>query len=461
MACSNCTNGCTRCDPRNVGSNSLLKNFKLTNPIPEEITDGKYLRNFFGKNLYVPYAGFSHDSQHSVLGFLDNLVTMSPTLGGVINSIRHSCFGGKTNIKKIVDFDFDLTDENDVLTQGQDISIEEKKKFLAWIKEFDLGALDISSLKNSLFNSYKANGNTFIIVEIFQSLGSYKIKITPLQTKNCLYLNPNLFEDKNIAVSRSWDQKYLKENPPKIYPAYPFFSKDKDGTVKTIFHLKNGDNEFYGRPDWMSCIYDSFLEVKNKEYLLSAAHNMFTGKLIIEVEGDPVNGSVIDDEEAKKEGFRDSSHRFDYNFTNQGDNPMSVFMMNRPVGATPMTTHEIALNMNEKYYSEVDRMSTDKIILVNGWSRKLLGIQESSGMDGNSFLDTMKIKLPLIEYYQDLIDNQVLNKIFRFIAEQTNRLEFLEIGVESKNPFDHLIKAMDTGKQDPIKSINDALNNNK
>jgi hypothetical protein len=461
VACSNCTNGCSRCDPLNVGGNvnSLLKGFKLINPIPEEINDPKNLRNFFNKNIYVPYAGYSHDSQHTVLRFIDNVVLLSPTLGGVINSIGFACFGGKTNIKKIVDPDFDLTSENDVNQTEGDIPLKTKQEFLSWIKEFDLGQLDWSSLKNFIYKSYKSNGNAFWIVEIFQTLGQYKVKITPQPTKNCLYLNPNLFEGRNIAVSRSWDQKYLKENPPKTYPVYPYYSQDKDKTIKTIFHLKNGDNEFYGRPDWISCLHDAFLEIKNKEYLLSAAHNMFRAQLIIEVEGDSINGTGVgSDEDAQKAGFNNSSQRFDYNYTNKGEDPNSVFFMTRSKGATPMNIHEVNLNMNEKYYSESDRMTTDKIILVNSWSRKLLGISETSGLDGNSFLDTLKTKLPIIEGFQDLIDNNGLNKMINFIREQTGKKEFDLIGLESKNPFDHLIKTMQTNN--PLNSIADAINNN-
>lgn len=461
MACNNCTNGCSRCDPLNSGNNvnSLLKNFKLVNPIPEEINDPKNLRNFFNKNQYVPYAGYSHDSQHTVLRFIDNLVLISPTLGGVINSINFACFGGKTNIKKIVDPDFDLTTESDKLQTDGDIPLKTKQEFLNWIKTFDLGQLDWSSLKNQIFKSFKGNGNSFCIVEIFQTLGQYKVKITPQPTRNCLYLNPNLFEGSNVAVSRSWDQRYLKENPPKVYPVYPYFAKDKDQTVKTIFHLKNGENEFYGRPDWMSCLYDAFLEIKNKEYMLSAAHNMFRAQLIMEVDGDSVNGTGVGtDEDAQKAGFKNRSDRFDHNFTNKGDDPQSVFFMTRPPGATPMTIHEVNLNMNEKYYAESDRMATDKIVLVNGWSRKLLGIEESSGISGNAFLDTLKTKLPLIEYYQDLIDNQGLNKMIRFVMEQTGKMEFDSIGLESKNPFDHLINSMQP--TNPLNSIADAINNN-
>ena len=96
-----------------------------------------------------------------------------------------------------------MTTENDTNQSDGDVPLKIKQEFLSWIKEFDLGQLDWSSFKNFIYKSYKSNGNAFWIVEIFQTLGQYKVKITPQATKNCLYLNPNLFEGRNVAISRS------------------------------------------------------------------------------------------------------------------------------------------------------------------------------------------------------------------------------------------------------------------
>lgn len=434
MACEYCYNGCARCEPSSNKFNAALKGFTLINPIPEEVSDPKSLQSFFKKYKYIPYAGYSHDSQHTYLRFLDNLSLLSPTLGGVISSIGHCAFGGKTKIKQVIDIDFDLGEDKN------ELSLESKKEYLAWLKTIDLGRFDWSSLKTALYKSAKSNGNIFVQVLIYQNLGQFKIKIKPLQTKECLYTNPDLFEGPNIAVSKSWDSKYIKDNPPEVIPVYPNYS-NIEGVIKTIFHVKTGSNDFYGRPDWMPCIHDAFLEIKNKEYLLTAAHNMFTGKLILEVEEDGGNETILDNEQAKKDGFKSASHRFDLNFTNKGDDPSGVYLMIRPKGATPMTTHQISLNMNEKYYAETDRMTTDKIILANGWSRKLVGFDESAGgIGGNAFIDTLKTKMPLIEFWQDLIDNQVLNKILFYSASMTGKNDFALLGLESNNPFETLLE---------------------
>lgn len=457
MACNFCTNGCIKCQPWSNGSraNAALRNFSLTNPIPDECSDPEELKKLFSKKKYIPYAGYSYESQHNYLRFIDNLAKLSPTLGGVINSINFACFGGKTNIKLIGNSDFDLSTPNDKVTTQPDISIELKQRFLDHLLTFDLSGKDWSSLKTQAFKSLKSNGNIYLQVDIIRSLGAHKVKYTLHPTRNVLYKVPDLFADRFVAISKSWDQKYLKEFPPQEIPVYPAYEKTKEGIIRTMIHIKEGENDFYGRPDWESCLHDAYLEIKNKEYLLKAAHNNFTGKVLVEFEGDPANQTATDDEDAKKNGYTGAEQRWVQNFTNQGDDPQSLLIAERPFGAKEAFVHEFNVNMNEKFYESTDKITTNKIILVNGWSKKLLGIEETAGISGNSFIDALKTKLTLIEYYQDTIDNNLLNKASNFVNEMLGKTEFIGIGIESKNPFDHLLNA-----QEPIKPIDNGINNN-
>ncbi len=442
MACPYCSNGCYRCNPLSAHgrASTALKNFNLSNPIPDEVTDSDDLKKLFSKRKYIPYAGYTHDSQHTYLRFIDNLAALSPTLGGVINSINYMCFGGKTGIKKMIDDDFELTGPDGKEALSTDITLEHKLKFLETLKTFDLNGKDWSSIKTVLYKSFKTNGNAYLQVEIMQSLGVSKVKYSFIPTRNVLYVVPDLYSERRVAISKSWDLQYIKKYPPEEIPVYPAYEKYSDGSIKTIIHVKEGDNDFYGRPDWWACSQDAFLEIKNKEYLLKAAHNNFTGKVLIEFEGEAGNDTITNDEEAKKEGFKSAEQRWAYNFTNQGDDPQSLLISERPYGAKEAYTKEFSINTNENYYDKLDKISTDKIILVNGWSKKLLGIEESAGLGGNTFIDTIKTKLSIIEYYQDSIDNNILNKANSFVFEMLSMKEFIGIGLESNNPFDHLLK---------------------
>lgn len=450
MACQYCTNGCPKCIPGLVtykSVNAALKNFSLTDPIAEECNDPKQLNSFFRRNEYIPYAGYRHDSQHTVLRFIDNLALLSPTLGGVINSIYYNCFGGKYDIKKVVDTDFDLGAET-----KNELSLNEKYSFLEWIKTFNLSGRDWSSLRASLYRSFKSNGNAWLEVRIYKAMGQNKVVFKFHPTRNCLYKIPSLFDERIVAVSKSWDVKYLKETPPDEIPVYPFFEKGKDG-IRTMIHYKNGDNEFYGRPDWWPCSFDAFLEIKNKEYLLKAAHNNFTAKVLMEFADELGNSTMVDDEDAKKAGFLNAHERLAANWTDQGDSPTSLIVTTRPMGAAPAFVHEFNINTNHDYYKSLDGIATDKIIVTNGWSRKLMGLESATGLSTTAYIDELKTKMPLIENYQGIIDNNVINKAIRFVATQLDRSEFLETGLESKNPFDHLLNT-----NNEIKDLKQAQN---
>jgi hypothetical protein len=466
-SCNFCQDyGCNRCNGYSNGYsqiNQALNNFRLPDAIAPEVTDPQELKKFFKNNGFIPYDGYSFDSQHSLLKFLDNLSEQSATLSGVINSIAFACFGGKSNIKKIGDIDFDFTSETDQVQTTEDISTESKKEFAAFLKTFDLSGYDWSGLKMNEVKSLKSNGNIFLEIEITQALGVQSIKFIPHPTKNCRYKIPTLFE-KLLGISEDWSKDYLKKYPPRLLPVYPEYEKEmgKDGSVKsvrTVIHYKTGNRKFYGIPDWLSCLEPAFLEKKNFEYLLNASNNQFTPKMILEFEGEPGNSTALDDEAAKKKGYQSAMHRWRHTSTtqgvNNGGNPSGLLVLERPFGSKELFVHEPALNMNEKFYETIDRISSDKIILANAWSRKLAGIESSTGISNNSFIDDLKTRLHIIEHYQNIIDNGVLNKAIRFVAEMLGYTQFIEIGIESKNPFDHLLKAaQDTNLQQPVNQNN-------
>lgn len=124
-----------------------------------------------------------------------------------------------------------------------------------------------------------------------------------------------------------------------------------------------------------------------------------------------------------------------YNFTNQGTDPQSILLSERAFGAGPSFIHEFNINTKGDYFQKIDQLTTSKICLVNGWSPKLLGIEEGGGLSSNVYIDILKTRMPLIEYYQDSIDNGILNKIITFINEFTGKNEFLGIGIASKKSF--------------------------
>ena len=122
------------------------------------------------------------------------------------------------------------------------------------------------------------------------------------------------------AISPIWTDEYLRKNPPRMIPLYPNFTVE-NGAKKTLFHLKNGDNNWYGRPDSQSADLYKYREVQDAIYIVKQAANNFTGQIVLEVEDDGQD-PAINENQAWESGFDSFADRMTENFTQRGkENP--------------------------------------------------------------------------------------------------------------------------------------------
>ena len=422
------------------GIAKTLKNYKLESPIPDEVKDITKLQNWFRKNAYIPFAGTTQDSNHTYLRYLQNLARFSPTLASCINGIKFYAFTGKPKIIKSVDSEFDFSDD----LKTEDLTLEQKNSFVNKLSLIKKGNMTWSELAANLYNSYKGTGNAFLSVEIKTILGQKFVYIKYHEPETVLYKISTLFEEHTVDISASWDSAYLKKYPPKTMSVYPFYDEDKNKeNFSTIIHLKNGTG-FYGRPDWYAASHDAFLEVKNKEYLLKAVHSNFTGQLLLEFEGSEGN-SGLDEEKAQGSGYKNAIDQWQSNLTNSGGSResainQSVIILERPGGASPVFIKEFTINTNEKFYDKISDMVERNIIKVNMWSKNLSGVDAAGGFSTDSFISELKAKLPVIQFYQNLIDNQCINTALDFIGRILEDQEFIDFNIIHKNPIEVMQK---------------------
>lgn len=440
MACSRCNNSVCTCgnfDRYNVIGNGIAK-YKLQSPIPEEVRDVATVQSWFKKNKYIPFAGYTQDSSHSYLRWLVNLAKFSPTLGSCINGIKFFSFSGKPKIIKSVDSEFDLgSNLND-----QEIQLDAIKPFIDKLSEIDKDKMTWSRIAENLYNSYKQTGNAYLAVKIKKALGAQKIYLKFIDPEFCLYRVPELFSADTIDVSPSWDSRYLKKNPAESYSVFPYYD-ETESEVKTIIHMKNGAGR-YGRPDWFSAAHDAFLECKNKEYLLKAVHNNFTGQVLIEFEAEQ-SRPIIDDKAAKEAGWLNTADQWAGNFTDGGgskgsQDQMSVLITERPSGAAPAFVHEFNIQTKEDYFIKIGEHCERNIIKANQWSKTLLGAEYQTGWSADNYVSEIKAKLPVIEFYQNLIDNEMINKAMDFIGKITGDMDFVNFNIQHKSPFETILK---------------------
>ena len=469
MSCAKCNNSTCTCPPSMEvtysGIAKTLKNYKLESPIPDEVKDITKLQNWFRKNAYIPFAGTTQDSNHTYLRYLQNLARFSPTLASCINGIKFYAFTGKPKIIKSVDSEFDFSDD----LKTEDLTLEQKNSFVNKLSLIKKGNMTWSELAANLYNSYKGTGNAFLSVEIKTILGQKFVYIKYHEPETVLYKISTLFEEHKVDISASWDSAYLKKYPPKTMSVYPFYDEDKNKeNFSTIIHLKNGTG-FYGRPDWYAASHDAFLEVKNKEYLLKAVHSNFTGQLLLEFEGSEGN-SGLDQEKAQESGYKNAIDQWQSNLTNSGGSResainQSVIILERPGGASPVFIKEFTINTNEKFYDKISDMVERNIIKVNMWSKNLSGVDAAGGFSTDSFISELKAKLPVIQFYQNLIDNQCINTALDFIGRILEDQEFIDFNIIHKNPIevmqkdliDHQNKMMENQKNQAPNVNNNAV----
>lgn len=450
MSCSRCNNTvCTCSEPLDRYSPiaRTLKNYKLESPIPDEVSDPVKIKNWFRRSGYIPYAGTYHDSNHTFLRYLQNLARLSPTLSSCINGIRFYAFSGKPTITRSADSEFDFSGPDDPL--NSEVLGQNRAAVINKFGAIDRQNLSWTDLATNLYNSYKATGNAFLSVTIRTVLDTKFVEFRIHDTETVLYRIPELFKYPQVDVSLSWDARYMKDNPPKRYSIYPYF--DEDGSeIRTMIHLKNGSGH-YGRPDWFAAAHDAFLEVKNKEYLLKVVHSQFTGQVAIEVEA-AEDRPMLDDTSAKAAGYTNAADQWASNFSFSGgskevDNPQRVLIMERPFGSKPMAIHEFKINTNEGYFEKIGEIAERNIIKVNMWSKNLSGVDNPSGFSSDAFMSELKAKMPVITHYQNLIDNQLINKALDFVGAVLQDQDYMDFNIIHKSPFETILKDIANAQQ--------------
>lgn len=88
------------------------------------------------------------------------------------------------------------------------------------------------------------------------------------------------------------------------------------------------------------------------------------------------------------------------------------------------------------------------------WSKNLSGVDAAGGFSTDSFISELKAKLPVIQFYQNLIDNQVINTALDFIGKILGDNEYIDFNIVHKNPIEVMQK-------DLIEHQNNMLANQK
>ena len=254
-------------------------------------------------------------------------------------------------------------------------------------------------------------------------------------------MNTEKGQPKIIAISPKWTEQYLKDTPPRYVPKYPVWHKDPDGVMRTMFHLKNGENSWYGRPESQGSDIYKYREFQDQIYLTKQAASNFTGQLIVEVEDeDPETAPAIDEQGAKDAGFDSFAQRMEHSYTQKADDPQSILVTSRPYGAKPMYVFQIQPNTNEGWYKVTGEIAEQKIITSHGITKRFLGFDVSNGFATQAFIEDYVMNVePIIQELMQNITN-FTNKIVSVVWDTIGKPELKAYSITFLPPIQSAIE---------------------
>lgn len=419
-----------------------LKLFELENPIPAELTDVSDIQKMFDEFRLVPFATRDKKTGHALLYWYLMLAQLSPMTGACVDKIKKYVVGSKAVIQRSEDPEFDTGEEQKPVTAQESVRYRD---VLNELVNYEGG---IRRFHQNLIWSYDVTGNAWVEASYSEVNGQIRFNLKYRKTTEVLYVATKPDEMRRVAISKVWSYDYLKKNAPAIIPVAPNWSKDENGVFRTVFHLKAGQNDWYGRPESESADLYKYREVQDSVYVIRQSAGNFVGQLIIEVEDDdPTNNPAINDKEAKEAGFDSFVERMEENYTNKGDDPSSVIITSRPNGGRPMFVFQIKPNTNENWYKVTGEMSEHRILRAFGLTLRFMGFDVSNGFSSDTFIADYVMNVePVLNEKRNTLMN-FSNKILTSIWEIAGRMEMNEFSLTFKSPITSQIEEFKMMKQ--------------
>ncbi len=405
---SDTANGC--CDDQAVLSgnpkadrNKRRKPFavitSLPDPLPHEVEDTDDLQKFFEKWRFVPFATTDRGTGHKLLFWYMLLAQRSPTHSACMNKKCTYAFGTAPTTIRAKNPEFDTGVELVDPTTADKVKYE--KAFTEVIK----WSLPVRQFHRQAGIYYQGTGNVWVELSFNQTAGQSRAFVKLHKPLHCLYLDTEPGQPRLVGISPIWTDSYLRKHEPRIVPIYPNFSADTDGTIRTMFHLKSGDNTWYGRPESEASDLNKYSEVQATFYRIRNAHGEFAGTLILELEEENRTQFMqANNAAAKTAGFDSVADRFQHEYTQMGDNPKQVLVMTRSFGAKPMFVFAVPSNTSQGYFKGIKEIDADQILITHETTKRFMSFDVATGFAQDAYLEDYVINMePVINNFRETI----------------------------------------------------------
>ena len=434
---------------------STVQLFHLTNPIPGEIADSGELKKVFSKFGLVPYAGSTLDSGHSLLVWYLALARLSNTHGTCINKLNLYAFGGNLRAEYSAIQEFDTGEERKPVPTPL---AQQYRDVIFSTINFEGGA---QYFHKTLGWCLKVSGNAWVEMRVATVNGQTSVTLRCQKLMRVLYNNTDPGEMRTVSISPVWTEEYLTRKPPRVVPVSepgqpPVMKRQPDGVLSTMYHLKAGQYDWYGRPDSDYADLPKMQEAQHAMYLIKQADANFIPGLIIEVEDEEQQKNpVFDNDSAQEKGFDDWADRFEMNYTMKSDDPQSAMIVARPYGSRPMAVFQIKPNTNENWFAVTGKDAAERIMRGHNCTLRFLGFEASNGFSADTFVADYVFNMePVINAHRRDVTHFV-NKIIGTIWYLLGLQQWDELSLTFSSP---IAAAVDDYKKQ--RTNNEQNNNN-
>lgn len=398
------------------GSNSKVFGTTI-DPISEEIRDPR--QEAFTLHTYnvVPFM----NKGEVTLDLLHKLTELSPTNGSIIQRKHRYTLGGQWDVTKKKPSGWAMDDLAEPTSP-------EKESFRDWI-EYRLGDIGtVSNIASPLLQNYLRYGNGYVELKIVTVANESFAFLYHHDFDRGLYASPEVTEDKTLMLSPFWysPSNYGKE--PVAIPLYPNFKENNDGSLSTMFHLKNKvpRRDWYGMSDWIECLYFAYNEIQVGEYNVFGFGNDWTPRIYMETfdgygDEQPANNPDYDlngEPLTHQDSFRNNVDTF---LTNSGSARRRYLHRANTLEGKETFIHEFSPSLEWQHYKESAATAERQIIKAHDWHTALMVETPGKLGGGQVFQDAFRAKYytviqPLEEKVTDFL-NEILEVVDAFTGD--------------------------------------------
>lgn len=345
----------------------------LQSPLQDEFKDGDYdaVRAIID---YIPFMEYGD----ATLRVVRDLSQLSPTQAACVNSKIEYCTAAGLGFIKKTDSVFKR--------QSKRESIITDAEHDAYV-DFLGSTIDIDTLLAKMQKTAKNQivyGNSIIEIVLTNTLGYKGGSINVYDAAMFRYKREGGVADTNKGyISQRWDLGYIQRNIADIveYAMYPAFAEHKDGTLRSLVHVKDDAlyRNWYGLPTSFSSIYFQFMEYQLGKYSTRGYENFWLPAAFIETYDMPYET----DTEQAREAAQQLVNQLANVYTNRGDGTkLPVVFRSVPAGTAPSNITQFNPQTHENFHVAMKDIAQSQILKAHGWHSSLL--EKTVGSIGNN-----------------------------------------------------------------------------